>query len=540
MKTPPLPFLRGKAAFAAALTLSFSALYQANASTYTVNSLSDSGRGTLRDAITQANAHTGADTIKFSVNLCGEIDLRTPLPQITGDVTIAGPGADKLTVAGNALVFDVGFGAVDISDLTIAAGNCDPQGAIHNRQASLTIEDSIVTSQNGGRGAGIINDAGGSLIVQNTAVVRISNPNGNGGGISNFGTLIVSNSTIANNSAKLGGGIYNAQSSSATFINATVSDNTASTSGGGLYNDIFSSVSLANTLVARNTKTDIVTQMLQSNGSTASGGPISSQGNNLIGSTTGSTGFVSSDLTNVSSSSLHLGYLANKGGATLVVELLTNSPARDAGNPANATDANGTPLLFDQRGAPFDRISGPAVDIGAFEAVEPTPPQNAHNYKELALTAIGAETPTGNAVNDFYFSLAADRISRSLDPSLWKDSDHLQSLLGIEVFVREQQAVWYLQQVSGDSTAQAVAQQAINDLVGADQALANTALNEAGSTLLNFVAQGFYNAGNNADDPFVAISDYEWAWVFSQLTLKRSCTQWDPDPLDCIFNRWGN
>ncbi|MDZ7858116.1 cadherin domain-containing protein [Sphaerotilus sp.] len=64
------------------------ALWQGTLATYTVTNLNDSGAGSLRQAITNANANGGADTIAFST--FGTINLASALPQITGRVTING------------------------------------------------------------------------------------------------------------------------------------------------------------------------------------------------------------------------------------------------------------------------------------------------------------------------------------------------------------------------------------------------------------------------------------------------------------------
>jgi hypothetical protein len=68
------------------------ALASASATTYTVTTTADTGPGSLRQAITDANGNVGADTIAF--NLVGSgvqtIAPATPLPQITDGVTIDG------------------------------------------------------------------------------------------------------------------------------------------------------------------------------------------------------------------------------------------------------------------------------------------------------------------------------------------------------------------------------------------------------------------------------------------------------------------
>ena len=93
-------------------------------------------------------------------------------------------------------------------------------------------------------------------------------------------------------------------------------------------------------------------------------GTIASQGNNLIGETDGSSGWVGSDLTGTIARPLDplLAPLGNYGGPTQTMALLPGSPAIDAGN--NALIPAG--ITTDQRGLP--RIVNSSVDIGAFES----------------------------------------------------------------------------------------------------------------------------------------------------------------------------
>src|SRR6059036_54551 len=59
--------------------------------TYTVTNLNDSGLGSLRAAITSANAHMGPDTIVFTV--AGTINVLTQLP----DLSPSGTTIDRTT-----------------------------------------------------------------------------------------------------------------------------------------------------------------------------------------------------------------------------------------------------------------------------------------------------------------------------------------------------------------------------------------------------------------------------------------------------------
>src|SRR5512135_798334 len=72
-----------------ALALTAPAAY---ANTYTVTNTNDSGAGSLRQAILDANANAGADTITFNIPGSGPF-LILPLsllPPLTGDTTLDG------------------------------------------------------------------------------------------------------------------------------------------------------------------------------------------------------------------------------------------------------------------------------------------------------------------------------------------------------------------------------------------------------------------------------------------------------------------
>ncbi len=91
--------LRGLIVFSAAcaaLALAPSAL----AAAFTVTSTADSGAGSLRDAITQANGLSGTDTIQFDLPFGGStISPASNLPDITDPVTIDGtiPGRRRVS-----------------------------------------------------------------------------------------------------------------------------------------------------------------------------------------------------------------------------------------------------------------------------------------------------------------------------------------------------------------------------------------------------------------------------------------------------------
>src|SRR5262245_52558462 len=95
-------------------------------STFTVRNLADSGPGSLRQAVLDANANPGADLIAFAPAASGgTIALTGGELSVTGDLTIVGPGAHRLSVSGNHArrVFDVSAGVtVTIAGMTMRDG----------------------------------------------------------------------------------------------------------------------------------------------------------------------------------------------------------------------------------------------------------------------------------------------------------------------------------------------------------------------------------------------------------------------------------
>ena len=66
-----------------------------------VTSTSDSGPGSLRDAIALANLGVGPNTITFAPGMTGTILLTTGQIRIDGPLAIVGPGSDVLALDGN-------------------------------------------------------------------------------------------------------------------------------------------------------------------------------------------------------------------------------------------------------------------------------------------------------------------------------------------------------------------------------------------------------------------------------------------------------
>ena len=118
--------------------------------TFTVTNLYDSGAGSLRDAIDQANALGDADTIQFDAGLSGTIDLLSALV-LTQDVTIDGDTTNDnkadITLSGRDLngILEITGGTtdVDLLSLTLTHGRSSQGAAVFADGASLDIVEAL-------------------------------------------------------------------------------------------------------------------------------------------------------------------------------------------------------------------------------------------------------------------------------------------------------------------------------------------------------------------------------------------------------------
>ena len=162
------------------------------AATCTVNNANNSGAGSLRACILSAGS---GDTIQITAT--STITLASALPDITHNLTITGPGANKLTIdgGGSYQIFNITAGTVSISGLKLSSGISAGSGAAISQTAgSLTVT--------------------GCEFANNTSSVE-------GGAIYAGGSLTVSSSTFTGNSSQSGGAIR--ATAGLTLTNSTFS-----------------------------------------------------------------------------------------------------------------------------------------------------------------------------------------------------------------------------------------------------------------------------------------------------------------------------
>ncbi|MEO1217319.1 MAG: choice-of-anchor Q domain-containing protein [Bacteroidota bacterium] len=334
-----------------------------------VSSNSDSGNGSLREAVSLAQ---NGDSINFSI--IGEIVLDSQL-FITKNLWILGPGADQLaiTTQDSTRLFNIGNAdTVSIEGLRFYNGNAtgyDPPygGAISNggvlRVKNCLFHENIATS-----GGAIDNAAFGvqgvELYIENCSFYRnlaiqpipgfiefggAIYADARGGGETR---VEISNSTFAENKAKISGGaiyLVNDADGLATISleNSTIAYNEVEGRCGGLDISQAGAAELKNCLLADNIGRIDIPNIF---------GALRSLGNNLIDDTTSSLVLVSSPGTDLFNMDAELGPFGLNGGVFPTVSLKCSSPAIDAGDDTTAP-------LTDSRGQ--TRIS--SSDIGSFE-----------------------------------------------------------------------------------------------------------------------------------------------------------------------------
>jgi hypothetical protein len=354
---------------------------------------SDSGAGSLRQAIADNASLGGGNNIVFSNSVMSPIVLSNEL-LISNNVAIVGPGDKVLTVSGNnaVRVFHITSNiTATVWGLTMANGRDGRNGGAVLQESGLltlagcTITGSVASNSASGGGGGM--EVDGSVLASNcTFSSNTAGPAGVGGAIyqpaigSNTMQLLnctffqnhagyagggvyyggsqglMRNCTFAGNESLFGGGLFNA--GGLAIMSCTISGNSAA-NGGGIMND--ATLSVQNTIVAGNTASVSGPDCYNA---------FTSSGFNLIGISDGSTGWgATGDQVGTAANPIDpkLGPLQDNGGPTMTMALLLGSPCIDQGDSGGITN--------DQRGEvrPFDfplipnAIGGDGSDIGAFE-----------------------------------------------------------------------------------------------------------------------------------------------------------------------------
>lgn len=360
-----------------------------------VTNTNDFGPGSLRQAMLDAFADPGADTINVTVS--GTVTLASSLPTVNDadGLVIDASGADFTINGANAHVaFLVDGGVLEVRSLTITETWRNTFGgpALWVRGGgSATVIDSYfhdnqaVATTHGG-GAVVANE--NSILTVRGSTIADNFTRGNAGAIHVVSaTATIENTTISGNDAEgWGGGVISSTGSTVTMTNVTISGNHSDNAGGGLFQSGGAALSLRNTIVSGNTAP----------ASPDCGGSVTSLGNNLVGDTTACT--IAAAAGDQLDQAANLGALADNGGGMPTHALLAGSAAIDNGDTCAGTT--------DQRG--IGRTQGPACDIGAYEALQLSIADAAAAEGDAGTTAFNAVVSLSSALPAGFPSVTVD------------------------------------------------------------------------------------------------------------------------------------
>ncbi len=183
--------------------------------TFTVVNNLDSGTGSLRQAIIDANTTAGNDTIDFAFATGTSpytITLASALPNIAatstaGTLTINGLGENNLIIdanQGNFSIFTIATGGnLTISGVTVTGANAAGYGGALKNSGALSIFNSTLSGNTSASDGGAVgNYFGGSLYIANSTLS--GNIASQGGAFANGGTITITDSTLSANTAARG------------------------------------------------------------------------------------------------------------------------------------------------------------------------------------------------------------------------------------------------------------------------------------------------------------------------------------------------
>jgi hypothetical protein len=288
-----------------------------------VNDAGDAGvgvgnAGDLRYVMNLANTNFEADTITFDAALgtatitlaLGQLDYTEP-----SDLTIIGPGANKLTVSGNGASRIFNFNAaggnptISVSGLTLANGFATGNGGAILANNDPLVLTGLVFDSNQASGA---TANGGAIHVGSSNNVTLTNSTftnntaGNNGGVLNTGSaldLTVTGGSFSGNNAGFLGGAINTSSTATISLNSSTftnnSSGTTSGSGGAVNSSGTTTLAIDGSTFTNNTT-------VGTSGSGAGGGAVNSSGVTTL--TITKSAFVGNTVTgNFSGGGLHVG-----------------------------------------------------------------------------------------------------------------------------------------------------------------------------------------------------------------------------------------
>ena len=331
------------------------------ATTYTVTNTADSGAGSLRQAIDEANSNAGADIIVFDAGSAGTITLTTGQLDISDDVTITGLGKADSIISGNnaSRIFYIYNSAasltVSISGLTMTdgyVGNRGEGGAIANWGNDLTLSNVVLTGNEAtGDGGAIWSQYSASSNTDRYAPLTIVDSEitgnsagfaGGGLGLYQMGDVTITNTVVSGNTANVakGGGLSVKEVGNVSIVGSVFQYNVSNSQGAGISLYQTGDVSIDSTTIDQNISTRVITA-----GTSAGGGVYAFATDSFTMTNSTVSGNEASY-----SGGIHLG---NNGDVLIANSTIANNVANDGdGGALYSWESNGDTRIM------FSTISG--------------------------------------------------------------------------------------------------------------------------------------------------------------------------------------
>jgi len=206
----------------------------------------DAGPGSLRQAVTDANAEPGPDSIYFLDDalqpISGTAQLETALPLVTGPLNLIGPGADRVAVArtGGGTFGALRTGAItdlSVSGLTFRNFN-SPDGAIYQHYGTLTVSNCVFDANQSTGNAGVnVWETSRITVTGSTFTGNVAGGYGGALRMAGVTTVTVTDCRFSNNSTGGNGGALTAsagyyEDSTLRMERCTFMGNSAQAGGG--------------------------------------------------------------------------------------------------------------------------------------------------------------------------------------------------------------------------------------------------------------------------------------------------------------------
>ncbi len=335
-----------------------------HAATFDVTSTAGTGPGTLAQAVADANASVGADTILFAPAIAGQtITMTTAITVTSGIITING---ETNTVG---MVLD---GALTVRHFSVDAG------------AELNLYGLNLTRGQDTSGAGSVENSG---YFTATRCSFYGNNGSYGGAVATYGAdarMEFTHCTFQGNQASQNGGALHISGSDVKITHCTITGNTAFEYGGGV--NSAGKLALKGSIISQNTApngADLYAEFATS---------YTRSGQNIVRQVVGIAGTGPAVL-NVDP---QLAALGNYGGHTLTCPPLPTSPAIDPVDGETTTDFNSDQRFY-PRLSNANSQPGFTVDIGSVETV--TRVSSGNNSSTSSIRGILRGLPGGFTVD---------------------------------------------------------------------------------------------------------------------------------------------